>query len=419
MAFVNKKSAALNDSSFLSLLSGGSQTSSGVVVNDSVALGDSTFFAGVKVKAQTLGQLPIVLYKTVNGKEEKITSGKMFNALTKKANKRQTTQEFVELGVVHLDVSGNYYAHITKNQRGEITQILPFNTANSVSVNEQMDNSVSYTVTFPNGNTKTYKSDEILHIRGLAYNTYKGIDVVDIAGESLGLAVSAQKHASTYYKNGSTPGGFLQSKKTLSKEAQQRLIQSFEARHGGADKAHKLAVLEEGLEYKSTNISLRDSQLLESRRQSVEEICRILGVPPQMIGYNAGISFSSVEEMNRFFYNSTLGSLVSKFENAINEHMPSGYKVRFDTSKFTRADAATTAEVVDKMFKSSMITINEGRERLGLPPVDGGDKFAIDTNNHTIGNLDDIEKIQLQQSENNNNTDNNADENGENDNDNA
>lgn len=399
MAFANnsKKSVGLNDPGFLSYIRGGTQTSSGVTVNDSVALGNSTFFAALRVKCSALGQLPLELFKTVNGKEEKITSGVMFEALTKKPNKRQTTQELVELGVTHMDLSGNYFAHITKNARGEIVQILPFNTANSVTVNELPDNSVNYTVTFPNGLSKTYPSKDILHIRGVSYNTYRGLDMVDVAGESLGLAVAAQEHASTFYKNGSAPGGFLQVQKTLSAPAQQRLIQQFENRHLGSANAHRLAVLEEGMEYKSTQVSLRDSQLLESRKQSVEEICRILGVPPQMIGAESKVAFSSVEEMNRHFYNITLGSLVTKFENAINSHLPTGYSVRFDVTKFKRADSSTTAEVVDKMFKSSMMTINEGRAMLGLAPIEGGDVMAIDTNNHTIGSLQDIDKIQAQQ----------------------
>jgi HK97 family phage portal protein len=417
MAFIdNKKSVELNDPSFLSYIrGGGTATSSGINVNDKTALKDTTFIACVVVKAQTFGQLPLEIFRVDSeGKEVKINKGKMFNALTKKPNKRQTTQELLELGICHLSVAGNYYAHITKNARGEIIQIQPFNSAHSVSVNEQMDNSVTYTVTFPNGNTRTYNSEDILHIRGIAYNTYKGLDMVDVASESLGLSTAEREHASTFYKNGSAPGGFLESKKTLTEGAQKRLIQQFEDRHLGTNKAHRLAVLEEGLTYKSAQVSLRESQLLESRKNSVEEICRIQGVPPQMIGYNTGISFNSVEEMNRFFYNSTLGALVTKFENALNLHLPEGYRVRFDTSKFTRADASTTAEIVDKMFKSSMITINEGRERLGLPPVDGGDVFAVDTNNHTLGSIEDVQKIKPEQEpKQENNNEETGDENAE------
>lgn len=399
MAFLGKKAVDLNSYGFTSLINGGSTSMSGIVVNDSVALSDSTFFACVKVKAQTIGQLPVELFKVnKDGTETKVVdstgaNNKMLRALTLKPNKRQTIQEFIELGVAHMDTSGNYYARIFKNQRDEIISILPFNSADSVMVNELPNNDLSYTVMYPNGQSEVCSSDEILHIRGLAYNTYKGLDVTNAAADSIGLSVAATKHASNFYKNGSTPGGYLQAKKGLTEDAANRLIKQFENRHASVDNAHKTMVLEEGMEYKKLDISLKEAQLLETRRNSVEEICRILGVPPQMIGYNIGTTFTNVEEMNRFFYNSTLGALITKFENGINSHMPSGYKIRFDVSKFTKADTKTTIELVDKMFKSSMLTIDEGRAKLGLSPLpENGDLMAIGTNNTVIGKISDVGK---------------------------
>ena len=418
MAFINKKAFDLNDPSFLSYIGAGNSTSSGVNITDKIALSDSTFFSCVRVKGQAMGQLPIKLYKVVDGKQVEVKDGMTHDTICVSPNKKQTLQEMIEQSITHLDTAGNFYAHVTKTPRGEIKQILPFDSAKSVTEIENADNTISYSLTFTNGKTKIYKKEEVLHIRNIAYNTYKGISTVSVAAEALGLSVAASKHAATFYKNGSKPGGFLVSSKKLHKDVQDRLVMQFENRHLGAENAHKLAVLEDGIDYKTVQVSLRESQLLETRKNSVEEICRILGVPPQMIGHNSGLSFSNIEEMNRSFYNTTLGSLITKYENALNMLLPRGYIVKFDVSKFTRADNKTTAEVVDKLFKSSMITINEGRERLGLAPVEGGDVYAIDTNNHTLGRIENIEEIQkLQQEQNttvvNNNNNNNDVEEGD------
>ena len=56
-------------------------------------------------------------------------------------------------------------------------------------------------------------------------------------------------------------------------------------------------------------------------------------------------------------------------------------------------------EAVTAEFKMGGCTINEMRIDLGRDPVEGGDLFAIDTNNITLGLLTDIPDIQQQLSQ--------------------
>jgi hypothetical protein len=48
-------------------------------------------------------------------------------------------------------------------------------------------------------------------------------------------------------------------------------------------------------------------------------------------------------------------------------------------------------------FKLTAISIDEFREGIGMQPIENGHLHAIDTNNITLGTLDQVEKLQEEQ----------------------
>ena len=375
----------------------GGMSGSGVPVTDDTALANSAFYACVRVLSQTMGSLPINLYKIdQDGKKTKINHSRSGVTLTKTPNARQTISEMIEQGMVHAATDGNFIAVVTKNKKNEIISIQTLESGRQYSITELQDNTIQYTVTLPNGVTQTYPSSRILHIKNMAYSTYKGIDVVHAARSTLGLSIAATNHAETFYSNGSRAGGYLTTDKTMSQDAQTRLIQNWEGRHGGVQKAHKVSVLEEGMKFTESGIDLQKSQLIESRKYSVMEICSMLGVPASLIGHMEGATFNNVEELNRFFYNSTIGNWIKKFEDRINLMLPRDEYIEFDVSAFLKSDPRSTAEVGKILFETSSLTVNENRVKNGLEPIDGGDVIVISTNNTTLGNLKDISKVKVE-----------------------
>jgi HK97 family phage portal protein len=76
----------------------------------------------------------------------------------------------------------------------------------------------------------------------------------------------------------------LKTEKRLHPDTLERLKASLHEAHGSPGRRHKTLILEESLPWQPLPISAEDSQFVESRRFSVEEIARVFGVPPDMIG---------------------------------------------------------------------------------------------------------------------------------------
>ncbi len=76
--------------------------------------------------------------------------------------------------------------------------------------------------------------------------------------------------------------------------------------HGGWRKAHKTIVLHSGLDIKDIGINPEDSQLLDSRRMFIEDLCRIWNIPSHMMNLPGTNTYSSVEATQIEFVTHTL-----------------------------------------------------------------------------------------------------------------
>ena len=119
-----------------------------------------------------------------------------------------------------------------------------------------------------------------------------------MAREAIGLGLSAEEFGSRFFGNNATPGGVLEHPKVLGKEAQNNLRSSWNEMHQGLENSHRLAILEEGMQYKQIGIPQKDAQFLETRKFQLEEIARIYRVPQHLIGILDKATFSNIEHQD-------------------------------------------------------------------------------------------------------------------------
>ncbi len=70
--------------------------------------------------------------------------------------------------------------------------------------------------------------------------------------------------------------------------------------------------------------------------------------------------------------------------------------IRFNSDQLLETDPETKVKNVLDQVKGSLLTINEGRSKMGLPPMDGGDRLLASLN---FTYLDTLEKYQLKEQE--------------------
>lgn len=371
----------------------------GVDVNYTTAMKHADVYTAIRIKAESIGQLPIRLYRTKDNVRREIHNGREHKIFTIKPNSYQTWQEFIETYVTAIEILGNFYAEVKRNRFGNVYEIVPFRFQNNVSSEMDMNGVVYYTYATNDGKGRvtkaTYEASDILHIKLNNTDGYRGMSPISQCAQAIGLAIAGSTHSASLFENGATPSGVLSTDQTFGDDdnAVERLREQWNNSHQGPNKRGKTAILENGLKYQSIQMSSVDAQLLEHGKFSREQICAIFRVPSHMLSAPDGMKYNSIEHNNTGFFRDSLMPLVTKLENNINPLLPENHSIKIDQKQFVRGDHKSMVDSIETEIKSGLCSLNEGRVDLGREPIEGGDVFAIKTNNLQFGTYDEITEL--------------------------
>lgn len=122
----------------------------------------------------------------------------------------------------------------------------------------------------------------MLHIKDVETGTL-GFSKLEFMGSSVRESMETQKYTMQNAANFGRPAGILTVDHIFDRKKGQdksvaNALGTFKEGFG------RVIVLEADMRFQQVALTLEQSQLLESRRYGVEEICRWFGVPPVLIG---------------------------------------------------------------------------------------------------------------------------------------
>ena len=107
-----------------SFLWGGS--TSGKVVNEKTAMQMTAVYSCVRILSEAIAGLPLFVYKYGDdGSKEKCIEHPLWRVLHDEPNPEMTSFVFRETMMNHLLLTGNAYAQIIRNARGEVIALYP------------------------------------------------------------------------------------------------------------------------------------------------------------------------------------------------------------------------------------------------------------------------------------------------------
>ena len=296
---------------------------SGEKVDEQSAMQISTVYACVRLLAETVAALPLHLYRYTDGGKGKESAfdHPLYRILYRQPNDEMSSFIWRETMMTHLLLWGNAYSQIIRDGRNNVLGLYPLLPEN-VEVDRDEQGQLyyiyhAYTDEVPGEQNQDiyFRKDEILHIPGLGFNGLVGFSPIAMMKNSLGTTLAVEKYGASFFKNGAQPSGVLEHPGVL--KDPQKIRDNWTAVYGGANNAHRVAVLEEGMAYKAISLPPEDSQFLSTRQFGVEEICRIFRVPPHMVQSLEHATFSNIEHQSSDFVVHTLTPWLVRFEQAI------------------------------------------------------------------------------------------------------
>ena len=355
----------------------------------------STVWACVWLLANVIASLPLFVYTNAAGKRELARSTLLYGLLHDSPNSRMTPVEFWVAMLLNLLLRGNAYARIERGASGEAVALWPM-SADQIEVHVLPDGSVVYRYAL-GGNVAVLSADNVLHIKDIGNGTI-GLDRLDHMRATTSEASNSQTAASTLFANGGKPSGILMIDRVLKPEQREAIRKNFGQMAEGS--TSRLVVLEAEMKYQQVNLTPEDQQLLETRRFSVEELCRWFGVPPVLVGHSNVTAWGSgIEQLIDGFYKFTVRPVMVRIEQAVTKRVltpaqRARYTVEFSFDALLRASLKDRMEIYAKGAQNGIVTRNECRQLENLPPMNGGDELTAQTNLAPLHMLGQVQGVQ-------------------------
>jgi HK97 family phage portal protein len=337
--------------------------------------------------ARNMAQLPLHAFERVSDVERRrLSSGPLASTL-ERPDVTITRSRWMDALVKDLAIYDAAYFVKVRGEAGRVALVrLPPQQVEIIGTNwlrpeaYRLHGAASY-AEFP--------AEAVIDIHG--YNPSDpriGLSPIETLRRLLAEQEAAGEYRQNFWANAARMGGIIERPQTApnwSDSARARFRAEFEASYTGAAASGRTLVLEEGMQYKPTAFSARDSQYLESFQLSREVVATAYGIPTGLLGLGSS-TFSSLSEQHRQLYADCLAPWAVRIQEELELQLlpefdtPEGTYIEVNLASKLAGSFQEQAAVLQASVGAPYLTRNEARTRLNLPPVDGGDALVTPLN---------------------------------------
>lgn len=334
--------------------------------------------------ATAVGEVKWRLYKGSERSERSQIAQHPILTLLDFANEFQTGQEVMELTQLHIDLAGKAYWYLPKNRLGVPGEVwvLPPHLIKVVSSKERFISGYMYQAGQESIPLKA--SDVIRFPMPDPANPLGGIGFVQASAVELDSESYAGKYNRNFFYNSARPDAVLEYEEKLSDEEFERLRHQWEAKYGGLNNAHKVAILEGGVKYKQIQVMQKDMDFIQLRKMTRENLLFAFGMPLSVMGITENVNRANAEAGDYTFARWLIKPRLIRIKNKLNEQLltmfPQAKGVELDFDEVVPETVEQKKLLAESGVKAGWMTINEARKLNGLDPVPTGDVFLIPMN---------------------------------------
>ena len=340
----------------------GLPTKSGAQVSLNSSLMTTAFYRGVMSLADGEAQLPIEIYKRSSDKKssEKAVDHPLYEVLSHRANNLQDSFQFWRTLIMYTVATGDgvCFKNVVNGQVRELMPVRPECVTIDLTApfNERL-----YGLSFETGMYEQVGQQDVFHLQGPSWRPHRGLDPSVIGREAIGLAQATEETHARFHQNGTRPAGVITTPVKLDDKDIARLRTAWQATFSGTKNVGQTPILGGGLKFEPMAMSGVDSEHLDTRKHQIEEIARLLGIFPIMLGHAGDQSptFASADAFLEAHVRYSLQPLFKAVISAVQtqlltkDEIREGYYCRIDSSELLRGSLKDRTEY----YKAALGTI--------------------------------------------------------------
>jgi HK97 family phage portal protein len=324
----------------------------------------SAVWACVRLLADTVSMMPLNLYTMQNGIRVQIEPTPNEQRLLTQPGGDATMPDFLYQIMVSALLRGNVFATQTYGSDGYLRQVDVLNPdALDVSVDSETG---SLVIKDHRGNSLPPR--QVWRMAAYRMPGMKlGLAPISYAATTLLTDAEVQKFALGYFRDALHPTSTLVSDQSITQADARSVLDRIMAKKD----AREPLILGAGLKFQPISVSPNESQFLETQKYSVATICRIFGVPPEMVAAEAGnsMTYSNVEQRAIDFLTYSIQPWLTRIETSMATWFAGSKHPRFDTSVLLRTDIETFMKAASMAIAAKIHDPNEIRAMRDYPAL--------------------------------------------------
>lgn len=325
--------------------------------------------------------------------DDSVREAAIFAKIMGKANETQLMQDLLEATILDFLLHDEFiWAVAPTDDAAVIERIMPTRVAKLRWKTETELESVD--VADHQGKIASIPADQIIRMHGYSPDTKRyGSSPVDALRATLKEQLEAASYRAQLWKSGARIGGVIERPKDANwdDKARRRFQASWRSQYTGrGSQAGGTPVLEDGMQYKPYHLNAKDEQIVEMTTLSLKTVAQVYHVNPTMVGVLEATNYSNVKEFRKSLFGDSLGPLLGRIEGVINHFLapmlevPGDVYAEFNIEQKLRGSFEEQADILNKSVGGPWMALNEARQRMNLPSVEGGDEIIRPLNVSTV-----------------------------------
>ncbi len=329
------------------------------------------FYAAANIIAQTISDIPVYVEYRKRGSVDNTIQHPILKVLERDTSR----EEFMEMMVLYLVVTGESYAQIVFSNTGQRKKplgLVPLPSQHITPVYGDRYNPISH-YEFHLKKKIDLQLDEIIFIKKPDLSSYfTGMSPTVPLAETLDL----NNAGVTWNKNVALAGGIppiiAKAPKGMQREEAKEIADSF-SEQSGARNSHRLKVLAGDLDLQDMGTDPHDAEWEKAILMSMRMILMGLGVSSSLMNDAANKTYNNVKDSRKALYLDACLPLADKIYTSISSRLNKFYddnpriRVDRDSIEALQEDQKAQAERLAELKLSGIISANEARAVLKWP----------------------------------------------------
>ena len=310
----------------------GFPTAAGKPVTRATAVRIISFLSGVKMLANDIAKMPLVLRETsiVDGRQRTrpAINDPLYSILKDCPNDWQTSYQMRWFLASQLIMASNCFCQKIMTKDGtKLLKLIPlqaFNMSQKWDRTDPKQPTLFWMYSDGLGNIRRFEQKEIWHVSAMNIDGIgiEGGAIIALAKEALSVLIAAEEAAGRNFANGLGMGGFISFPQgvEITEPQAQDVVDRLKKDFSGSQNAGKFTALPFGGKFEKMTFTPQEAQFLESRKWNEESVIRLLGGAPLLVKQGMTAQNSTYASSSAFlddYFNTCLSPYCTNIEQSI------------------------------------------------------------------------------------------------------